>query len=110
MKICTICGKEINKKNGYYNSEGRFTCSDECFKTLYWNDVVAEKEKHIVVNGICALIKPDINDRRCAGFGGREFKFRNLSTGEVVVTHNLWYQGEIPATHRAQLPDTHEAL
>lgn len=106
-KTCFICGKEIT--GNHYNSEGRFTCSNECFRTLYWNDVIAEKEKHIVVNGTCALIEPDTK-KGIAGCYGREFKFRNLTTGEIVTTHNLWIQGEIPASHRMWLPDTHEEV
>ena len=38
------------------------------------------------------------------GFGGKVFEVRFFD-GRVVVTHNLWHQGEVPAHFRARLPD-----
>lgn len=42
------------------------------------------------------------------GHGGREFHIKLKATGEVVVTHNLWSQGEIPAEYRDVLADNAE--
>lgn len=33
---------------------------------------------------------------RVCGFGGDEFRFRVHETGEVVISHNVWCQGDIP--------------
>lgn len=105
---CNICGKEIQLGSGYYACDGgRFACSDACHTRLYWDDIVAEKDKHAVIGGKSYLIVPDTNTG-FVGCGGREFKLKNLETGAITVTHNLWVQGEIPESHRALLPDTHE--
>lgn len=42
------------------------------------------------------------------GFGGRTFRLRDLSTGEVTVCSDLWWQGEVPDFARPWFPDTHE--
>lgn len=43
-----------------------------------------------------------------AGFGGHEFRFRMLKSGQVVTTRDLWFQGEIPVEFRDELPDNAE--
>jgi hypothetical protein len=41
------------------------------------------------------------------GFDGRTFTLRfRGGGGRIVVTRDLWHQGEIPGDYRAQLPDT----
>jgi len=47
-------------------------------------------------------------DRGMLGFAGAKFTFRMLATGEILVSHNVWHQGRIPAEYRAVLPDNAE--
>lgn len=42
------------------------------------------------------------------GFGGREFKIHKFDPDEIIVTHNLWYQGKVPDTHKELLQDNAE--
>lgn len=53
-----------------------------------------------------------INYRNRDGLGhaGHEFRFRLLATGEEITSHNVWYQGKIPAEFTELLPDNAELL
>lgn len=101
--VCEICGKEFDDER--YYGEYSDCCSSECFAKKFWNNIVAEKDKHIIVDGTCYAIAPaPING--FYGFGGRKFKIKMFGTGEVIETNNLWCQGEIPEEYRHLLPNT----
>lgn len=111
--ICAICGKVMESPM----SSGEYAdVCPECFNTRYWDLIVAEREKHLVVDGVCYKVGPEptktaLNDpmkRSWLGCAGREFRYILLNdpTEEVHVTHNLWVQGSIPESHRHLLPDT----
>lgn len=53
---------------------------------------------------------PDTYPRAYWGFAGRHWRFRMLSTGQVVDTENLFFQGDIPTDYRDRLPDNAEQL
>jgi hypothetical protein len=44
------------------------------------------------------------------GHAGAEFRFRMLVTQELIVSHNVWYQGRIPHDFRGLLPDNAETV
>jgi hypothetical protein len=46
--------------------------------------------------------------RDMLGHAGAEFRFRLLDTQELIVSHNVWYQGRIPYDFRGLLPDNAE--
>ena len=101
--ICIICGKEFDGK-AYYG-EYSDCCCYKCFTKKFWNNIIAEKDEHIVVDGTCyAIASSPINGFR--GFGGRGFRIKMLDTGKVVTTNNLWCQGKIPEEYRHLLPNT----
>ena len=105
MLRCEICNKEI-EKSCYSNA---VLCGTKCFKKHYWNEIVTEKEEHIVINGVCYC---DAGDRpgekpSYLGHAGRRFWIRYFD-GKTVTTNNLWYQGEIPEEYRSALPDNAE--
>lgn len=103
--ICIVCGKEFDHK--MYYGEYSDCCSGECFTKKFWNNIIAEKNEHIIVNGTCYAIAPaPING--FYGFGGRRFKIKMLDTDKIVETNNLWCQGEIPEEYRHLLPNTAE--
>lgn len=110
---CTICGKHMEQSafGGQYSD----VCG-ACFETRYWDLIVAEKEKHLVVDGVCYEVGPEPTEstlkssvrRSWLGRAGAEFKYVLLNdpTEEVHVSHNVWVQGSIPESHRHLLPDT----
>ena len=84
-------------------------CGSECFKKHYWNQIVKEKEEHIVINGVCYCDDGDRPERNAPflGHSGRRFWIKYLD-GRTITTNNLWYQGEIPEEYRSALPDNAE--
>jgi len=44
------------------------------------------------------------------GFGGARFRFRDLATGQVTESCDMWHGGVIPPAWRERIPDTHEML
>lgn len=103
---CEICGKEI-EKSLYL---GNVICSDTCFHKLFWKKIIAEKDKHIVIDGKCycdeGMVK-NPSPYSFLGHGGRCFHIK-FADGHTLTTNNLWYQGEIPPEFRNELPDTAE--
>lgn len=49
-------------------------------------------------------------DRSLFGFGGHRFRFRLLATGEIIESHNVWCQGDIPTEYRGLLADNAEQV
>lgn len=101
---CEICGKEI--------TESRYTnavlCSSDCFTRNYWRQIIAEKEKHIIINGHCYCDGGETEESdKYSGYSGRRFWIRFFD-GVVFTTNNLWCQGEIPKEFRKELPDNAE--
>lgn len=101
--ICIVCGTEFDGK-AYY---GEFSdcCCYKCFIKKFWNNIIAEKDEHIIVDGTCYAIAPaPING--FYGFSGSRFKIKMFDTGEVIETNNLWCQGKVPEEYRYLLPNT----
>jgi hypothetical protein len=44
------------------------------------------------------------------GFGGQLFRWRDLATGAITESHDMWYGGTVPPAWRERIPDTHEML
>ena len=66
----------------------------------FWDSVLDKGA--VVIDGSCYHILPDDkSDCGFLGYGGTEFKIQ-FSDGRVVVTHNLWNNGEIPEDRRIQ--------
>ena len=103
---CVICGKEIEKSQ-YTNA---VLCSSKCFNKHFWLEIIAEKDKHIIIDGKCYCDGGNVdepNHHMFLGFSGRRFWIR-FKDGSTLTTNNLWYQGEIPDEFRGELPDTAE--
>jgi predicted nucleic acid-binding Zn ribbon protein len=97
---CEVCGKEIDKSL----FTGNTLCSHECFKEIFWREIVANKESYIIANNNCYQIgneQPMGGDR---GFGGKQF-FIELLDGKHFITTNLWHQGSVPEKFMAALPN-----
>lgn len=75
----------------------------------FWLEIIKEKDEHVIINGICYYLDKahPMSDSPFRGYGGREFKIK-LHTGEIIVTNNLWHNGEVPKEFRDRLPDNAE--
>ena len=100
--ICEICGKNFEYK--MYYGEYSNCCSGRCFTRKFWNNIMEEKDEHVIVDGTCYAIANTPTNGFC-GFGGCRFKIKMFGTGEVIETNNLWCQGKIPEEYRDQFPD-----
>lgn len=103
---CVICGKEIEKSQ-YSNA---VLCSGTCFYKHFWNEIVAEKKQHIIINGECYRDGGNVDNPNYydfLGYSGRRFWIRFFD-GREITTNNLWYQGKIPNEFLSQLPNTAE--
>lgn len=103
---CEICGKKI-VKSSYANA---VLCSGKCFTKHYWQQIIAEKDEHIIVNGCCYCDGGNVeypDTHSFLGFSGRRFWIRFFD-GRVLSTNNLWMQGDIPEEFRNALPDNAE--
>lgn len=106
-KTCKYCGEVFDASLRYSDVDKQ---EDECFTCWHWRDWL-EKDKtdpdSIVVQGhhyhIGEEPKKD-TDKWKLGFGGSEHRIiRN--TGKLVISHNLWHQGEITEYWRQFFPD-----
>ena len=103
---CVICGREIEKSQ-YSNA---VLCSGACFYKHFWNKIVAEKDKHIIINGECYCDGGNVENPNDVGFlgcSGRRFWIRFFD-GREITTNNLWYQGKVPDDFLNELPNTAE--
>ena len=102
---CKICGKEFNEIHFLYGHEN--ICSDECYHINFWNEIVAEKNKHIFIDGECYSIGDENSRSPFRGCGGRYFKIK-LDNGQIIETTNLWCQGEVPEEYKDTLKNNAE--
>ena len=102
---CIICNKEI-KESEFTNA---ILCSSECFLINHWNEMVEIKDCPNIarINGEQYYIGEETSNKTIRGFSGRKHIIRFFDGREVVST-NLWYNGEIPESHRELLPDNAE--
>lgn len=102
---CTICGK-IMKQPAWGPGEFHDVCN-KCFEQRFWDTIVEEKDKHIIVNGKVYLQGPEKTLSTFRGFGGAMFKWVMLDdpAGTIHKSTNMWFNGEVPDSHKAQLPD-----
>jgi hypothetical protein len=111
---CSECGNEETLRwnedaNQYLRSTGL------CFNCGFWlekliwaasGDRTDEGQRVARINHNHYVIKPDTSSW-WKGFGGAGYYIR-FNSGDEVLTHNLWHQGEIPERFRDQLPDNAE--
>lgn len=84
-----------------------------CFHCDFWYALIkiANDSRVARIEGCHYLIgvEPKPSDYKCShylglGLGGSEFRIR-FYDGREVITHNLWYQGEIPERFKSRLSD-----
>lgn len=72
----------------------------------FWETIINNKEDHVFANGRCYFVG-DCQQVGTKGFDGASHTLRNLKTGELLETTNLWYNGIVPEEYKEKLPDTH---
>lgn len=73
----------------------------------FWDERV-NNPKLVVVKGQAYGIGPKETNRSYCGFGGDKFVMRNLTTGEIGHSCNMWHCGWVPEEYNKA--DTHEFL
>ena len=85
-----------------------YSHKEYCFDCCFWlpkvNARLRQDPTCVVVNGNHYIIGEEDGSGAFRGHGGAKFIIR-FKCGRQVVSHNLWYQGEIPALWRHILTD-----
>lgn len=108
---CKECGK--NEAAKYMEpTRSEMVKRSLCFKCNFWYEKTWIKDEPYVarIDGKHYQIGdplPPGTPKHCAGFGGSEFKIK-FHDGRVVITSNLWHQGDIPDHFKERLPNNAE--
>lgn len=109
---CKVCGKEFQETQ--YSSEYKDICSSECFNKFYWIEKVSSyqnnPDKFVAIDGSLYYIDDEDSISSFRGFDGIKFVIKMKDSGKVIVTTNLWFNGEIPKELRNQIPDNAEFI
>lgn len=68
---------------------------------------LAEPHRSFIVNGTAYMVgeEPKPGERGFLGFGGAEFRIKPMDGRDVIISHNVWCQGDVDAIWRNLLPD-----
>lgn len=102
--LCDICGNEISfEYDEQYNA--LLKKNHLCFDCHFWSEKIKNygmaKGQFFVVGKNCYMMSRD-DSSGMKGFGGQKFRVL-FGNGDIVVTKNLWTQGEIPERFRDML-------
>ena len=96
---CPVCGKK-----SIHPLFANGCCSDECYNIDFWRNALDDDA--IIIDGHCYHIEKEpadlLNYEGYLGYAGREFKIKMNNSDKIIVTHNLWHQGEIPKKFNKQ--------
>lgn len=85
-----------------------------CFKCNCFKEVkeIAETDKNrVIIDGTSYHARPDAPDDSFQGFGGRLFRIiRDDDPNNIIVTKNLWCQGDIPEIWKKEIPNNAKFL
>jgi hypothetical protein len=83
-----------------------------CYSCNFW------REKHLlltnttlkrffIVNGGWYSVSPDLpsNYSGFKGFGGHQFVFQRIDSGEITISKNAWFGGHVPEHYASRIPD-----
>jgi len=82
--------------------------SGTCHSCHHWTEIISSnRSNRAIIDGTIYSILPDEPNghKGFLGFGGSRFEIE-FKDGRTVVSHNLWYGGEIPHHFKHRLPDT----
>ena len=99
MYKCPVCGKKST-----YPMFANGCCSDKCYNIDFWRNALDDES--IIIDGHCYHVCEEPEDisnyNGFLGFNGQEFKIRKFDSDVIIITHNLWHQGEIPKKFNKQ--------
>lgn len=110
---CEICKREI-EKSSYMHA---VLCSSECFDRHFWNEKVSwmlagdvTEDGGIVVRcqGVHYVIESETSNSGFRGFSGHKLIWKFLQgphKGKVILSTNVWCQGDIPQDYKDVLTD-----
>jgi hypothetical protein len=75
-----------------------------------WERRIADSAPHVVCDHGWYTFGSGSSGRLSGGFGGRLFRWRDLATGAVTESRDMWFGGVVPPAWRERIPDTHEML
>ena len=102
--ICSLCEDLYEESIAKGGIEDRMREDHLCFGCSQWS-IRAEGENPLVIDGM----RYSLGTGNSGGMAGRKFVIEYFS-GEIVETHDLWCQGEVPEYFREEIPDTAEFL
>lgn len=88
-----------------------------CFSCDHWRGCFQIDQnpkwhhRAFVAKGVHYMMEPESNQpHACRGFSGAKFRVRFFDDGSIAESTNVWCQGAISPTWRAQMPDNAEIL
>jgi hypothetical protein len=99
---CSKCGGEVSLT---YHTNSILEENKMCFSCNHFREQFEKMKTNknkFIINGGFYTVYPENSNSYFKGFGGRLFIIKNLKTGEIIHTKNLWHQGEIPKIWAAE--------
>jgi hypothetical protein len=109
IQTCSIC--KVAYEPGSFDPNALLVkLMDErniCFRCAFWSDKIENPLPYReIINGEHYVFHPYQNKPVFfQGYGGREF-YALRNDGSLIMSNNVWYQGQIPEIFREKLPDT----
>lgn len=102
-KECVICGRMV-QSHFYEPTKEQIVYKNMCFECNFWD----EKQKTLgdsvmIVDGHMYRIGDENSTSYFRGFGGNKFTFNK--SGKIIVSTNVWSNGDIPFFYRKVLPN-----
>ena len=126
---CTECGCPEGS-NWISGVKERLLEERKCHSCSHWYHIAKEYQETATIESVRCCYRGSENkvmiikgvlysdagykENTCSsilGYAGAVFNIKDLSTGEVITTNNLWRGGEVPKKYRLSLmKDTHEFM
>jgi hypothetical protein len=71
-----------------------------------WERRIADSAPHVVCDHGWYAFGPGSS----GGFGGQLFRWKDLVTGKMTESRDMWFGGIVPPAWRERIPDTHKML
>ena len=108
IEQCVVCRTPAPRTTYMEPLKSQMVEHQMCFGCNFWREKtkpeVRDALNTIRADGVHYTIEDEYSQDSFRGYSGSKWIIR-LSTGEVVVTTNLWHQGKIPGVFKDQLPN-----
>lgn len=108
--VCCKCGGAVSL---HFTNKDELVLNRMCYSCNHFRQIAILTKidrTRLVINNTAYHYERDVQGVGFRGFGGREFRIKRFDSDEVVITHNLWCQGDIPIVWREDLPNNAEFL